>query len=105
MKEIRVGVIGTGGMGERHARNIAGLVPGASIGALMDVDLERANALAGELGDVKVFDDPLALVAAPDIDAVVIASPDFTHAENAIECIRHRKPVLCEKPLATNSRL
>jgi len=105
MNEIRVGVIGTGGMGERHARNIAGLVPGATIGALMDVDLDRAKALAGELGQVKVYDDAKALIAAQDIDAVVIASPDFTHAENAIECIRHRKPVLCEKPLATNSPL
>jgi len=100
-----VGVIGTGGMGERHARNIRNLVPGATISALMDVDQDRANTLARNFGQVTVFDDAHALVSAADVDAVVIASPDITHAEIAIDCIAQSKAVLCEKPLATNAAL
>ena len=47
---LRVGVIGTGGMGGRHARNLAHRVAGAEVAAVMDVDQARANALAGECG-------------------------------------------------------
>lgn len=98
---MKVGVIGTGGMGARHARNLAGLVPGVALTALMDVDRERAGALAAECGGARVFDDGLTLIRDPDVDAVVIASPDPTHADLALACLTAEKPVLCEKPLAS----
>ena len=41
------------------------------------------------------------LIASPEIDAVVIASWDGTHADLAVKCIQAGKPVFCEKPLAT----
>ena len=40
------------------------------------------------------------LIASPDVDAVVICSPDFTHAELVLACLEAEKPVMCEKPLA-----
>jgi myo-inositol 2-dehydrogenase/D-chiro-inositol 1-dehydrogenase len=43
------------------------------------------------------------LIQDAGVDAVVIASPDPTHAEFVLECLRNHKPVLCEKPLATTA--
>ena len=96
---LGVGVIGTGGMGARHARNLAHRVAGARVAALMDVDEERAAALAAECGDAAVHADAGRLIGDRAVDAVLIASPDPTHAELAVACIEAGKPVLCEKPL------
>jgi myo-inositol 2-dehydrogenase/D-chiro-inositol 1-dehydrogenase len=102
---ISVGVIGTGGMGGRHARNLALRTAGARVTAVMDADLERAQAVASECGDAQALNDGFALIAHDDVDAVVIASPDWTHAELALACMQAQKPVLCEKPLASNPAL
>ncbi|MHA1565286.1 MAG: Gfo/Idh/MocA family protein, partial [Alphaproteobacteria bacterium] len=100
---IGVGVIGVGGMGGRHARNIAGHAGGVSVVALMDLDQVRAGQVAAECGvEATLYSDGLALIADRAVGAVVIASPDKTHAELAKACIAAGKPVLCEKPLATN---
>jgi myo-inositol 2-dehydrogenase/D-chiro-inositol 1-dehydrogenase len=45
----------------------------------------------------------VALISAPEVDAVVIASPDDTHEELVAACLKADKPVLCEKPLATTA--
>ena len=66
-----------------------------------DVDLGRAReAVAAELPGARATDDAFALIADPDVDAVVIASHDSTHAELVVAAVRAGKPVLCEKPLA-----
>jgi myo-inositol 2-dehydrogenase / D-chiro-inositol 1-dehydrogenase len=96
---IRVGVIGTGLMGEVHARSLRARVPGAELVAVSDFDIARATALGTELG-VTVYATGEELLAANDIDAVVIASPDVTHADYAVAAIRAGKFALCEKPLA-----
>ena len=46
MKQIRVGVIGTGGMGGRHVRNLTNEVAGADVVAVMDVDQDRLQEAA-----------------------------------------------------------
>ena len=99
---LRVGVIGTGGMGGRHARNLAHRVSRAELVAVMDVDQARANDLAGECGGAAVFDSGPALIGDPTVDAVLIASPDPTHADLTVACIEAGKPVLCEKPLGVD---
>src|SRR5262245_57410590 len=97
---IRVGVIGAGVMGTDHARIIAGDVPGAVLQTVCDADGARAKAVGKETGAADVLTDPLAVISSPKIDAVLIASPDATHAPLTIACIEAGKPVLCEKPLA-----
>lgn len=99
---LQIGVIGVGGMGARHARNLALHTPRAVVVGLMDLDLERAQEIAEECGGAKVYNAADALIEAPEVQAVVIAAPDPTHAQLAQACIVARKPVLCEKPLATN---
>ena len=97
---LSVGVIGTGGMGARHARNLHNHTSQANVAAIMDVDLDRARSVAAECGGARVFDDAEELIRADDVQAVVIASPDATHPVLTLECLRQNKPVLCEKPLA-----
>lgn len=94
---LRVGVIGTGVMGAEHVRLLREETAMASVAAVCDADSARAKAVAEGAAS---FTDPLALIADPGVDAVVIASPDATHASLALVCIAAGKPVLCEKPLA-----
>ena len=97
-RPLRVGLVGVGVMGSDHAERLAGRTAGVALVAVADADSERAAALAHRL-DAVVHDDPLALVASPDVDAVVIASPGSVHEEQVGACLEHGKPVLCEKPL------
>ena len=99
---LRVGVIGTGGMGGRHARNLAHRVAGAELAAVMDLDEARAAALAEECGGAKVFVSGPDLIDDGAVDAVLVASPDPTHADLAVACLEAGKPVLCEKPLGVD---
>ncbi|MGH3089276.1 MAG: Gfo/Idh/MocA family oxidoreductase [Rubrobacteraceae bacterium] len=100
--EISVGVIGAGGMGTRHAETLSAKVPGASVEGVTDPDRSRAEKLAADCGpDAVVFENERELIGDERIDAVVITSPDDTHAGLVMECVRHEKPVFCEKPLAT----
>ncbi|AYG57546.1 Gfo/Idh/MocA family oxidoreductase [Rhizobium jaguaris] len=100
---IRIAVIGAGIMGADHARIIADDLPGAKLQLVCDASRERAKAVA-DLYDVKeVLTDPEAVFMRGDVDAVVIASPDTTHAPLSLAAIRTQKPVLCEKPLSQSS--
>ena len=100
---IRVAVIGAGIMGADHARIIAGDLPGATLQVVCDASEPRARAISDMAGAVHVTTDPMATIARADVDAVIIASPDSTHARLARACIAAGKPVLCEKPLSQSS--
>jgi myo-inositol 2-dehydrogenase/D-chiro-inositol 1-dehydrogenase len=101
-RRLSVGLIGMGGMGTRHALNLHHHVAAARVAAVYDPDMERAREAAVACGAAQVFDDPFGLIQADEVDAVVIASPDPTHADFALESVRCRKPVLCEKPMAAS---
>ena len=96
---IRVGVIGTGNIGTTHARNLQHAVSGAEVTAVYDFDTQRALDLGAEIGAV-AYPSFEAVVDSPEVDAVVIASPDDFHADQTIAALRNGKWVLCEKPLA-----
>ena len=98
---LSVGIIGTGSMGTRHALNLHRAVGGARVAAIYDLDQDRARQVAGMCGESLVYDDPEHLINDPHMDAVVIASPDDTHARLTLACLQAGKPVLSEKPLAT----
>lgn len=97
---IRVGVIGTGIMGADHVSTLHRQISGAAVTMVADVHLARVQAIADGTPGVRATDDGFALIADPEVDAVVIASPDSTHATPAIAAVHAGKPVLCEKPLA-----
>ena len=98
---LRVAVVGAGRAGMVHARNFASGVSGARLAALADPDETALAVGAAETGCEQAYADTLAAVTADDVDAVVIASPTFTHAEVAVAALNAGKHVLCEKPLAS----
>jgi len=100
---LRIGLIGAGAMGTQHAINIHNKVPNAEISAVYDIDEDRARKTAQICDNSDLFSDPIKLINATNVDAVVIAAPDDLHAKFAIECLNAEKPVLCEKPLASKS--
>lgn len=96
---VRIGVIGTGNMGADHIRNLQRFVAGSAVTVVADYDRATAEAVAAESGS-RVADDGHALIADPEVDAVIIASHDSTHYEYAMAAIAAGKATLCEKPLA-----
>jgi myo-inositol 2-dehydrogenase/D-chiro-inositol 1-dehydrogenase len=101
---IRLAVIGAGIMGSDHARIFAEELPGSTLQVICDASEQRARSLAERVGAAHVLTDPEAAIARHDVDAVVIASPDFTHAPLSLASLRAGKPSLCEKPLSQSSK-
>jgi myo-inositol 2-dehydrogenase/D-chiro-inositol 1-dehydrogenase len=100
-RAVRVAVLGVGMMGQDHARRLATLTAGADLVAVSDVDAARTDAVAAEFG-VRAIHDPKAAILDPDVDAIVIATPGFTHEDLVLVALEAGKPVLCEKPLTTS---
>ena len=96
---LRIGVIGAGAMGAAHVRTLSTVVPAARVTAIYDADTERARQVAAGVS-ARTTTSAHELIQSDHVDAVVICSPDFTHAELAKACIAADKPVMCEKPLA-----
>ncbi|WP_218013716.1 Gfo/Idh/MocA family oxidoreductase [Georgenia sp. 311] len=95
---LDVGVVGLGAMGSDHVRVLAEHVPGVRVVAVHDVATERAEQVAARVG-ARAVGSAEELLADPSVAAVVIASPDPTHAPLTLACLAAGKPVLCEKPL------
>jgi len=100
-RRIGIGVIGAGAMGAYHVNALAGSVPGAEVVAVHDADWERAGHVATACG-ATVMESVEALLGDVRVEAVLVASPDPTHAEMVLACLAAEKSVLCEKPLATD---
>lgn len=99
----RLAVIGAGLMGADHARIVANDLPGATLQVICDMDAARAKSVADATGAQSVASDPEAVIRSDDVDAVIVASPDFTHAPLSLACIAAGKRVLCEKPLSQSA--
>jgi myo-inositol 2-dehydrogenase/D-chiro-inositol 1-dehydrogenase len=97
---IRVGIIGTGLIGEDHGRKLVNVINGSTVSGVTDVNAARAAEVARLLGGVRVFASGEELIASPDVDAVLVTSTGPTHARYVLACIAAGKPVMCEKPLA-----
>ncbi len=100
---LGVGIIGTGVMGADHARTLARTGGGAHLVAIADADADRAGRVAAEVGARRTHAEGHALIADAEVEAVLIASPDHTHADLVLACLKAGKPVLCEKPLASTT--
>ncbi len=97
---LRIGVVGLGRLGRRHAANLMYRVPGATLAAacspLADDHAWAAEALPG----VRVHDDYAALLADTSLDAVWLVTPSALHAQQIVDALEAGKHVFCEKPLS-----
>lgn len=101
--KLACGVISLGRMGQKHAETLAGRLADARLVAVSDVDEARMAEVTGRFPGVRAFREWRELVASPEVEAVVIASPTTLHAEMVTAAVRARKPVFCEKPLTLDT--
>ena len=102
MPELRFGIIGAGAIGLEHIRNID-ILEGARVSAVADT-VPQSIEWAGEIltgQDVAYFSDVEELLASPDVDAVIIGTPNYTHIDVLRLAMASDKHLLCEKPLCT----
>ena len=101
---VRIGVIGTGMIGRDHTRRIQQVLAGAEVVALSDYHPDAARAVQADLAPkARVYDKGEDLIAAADVDAVLVTSTGATHEPYVLAAIAAGKPVFCEKPLATTA--
>lgn len=97
--KVRVGIVGMG-IGRPMGKGIAGN-PRGSIVALCDLFEERMREVAAELpAPVRYFTDYVAMCRDPEIDAVIVATPNQFHVPVGLEAVRNNKHILVTKPLA-----
>lgn len=98
---LGVGVIGCGAMGRIHLRSL--LARPADVRVVGVCDPLPDQIAAAELPtSVTIFPDSHALLAHPEIELVVIASPASLHAQDVVAALEAGKIVYCEKPLVTS---
>ena len=98
---LRYGVIGTGMMGLEHIRNLQAL-EGAEVVAVCDPEPASLDAAEKTCGSpVALYDNHRALLAEGACDALVVATPNMTHAEILLDVLEAGIPTLVEKPLCT----
>ena len=96
---VRVLVLGTGVMAERHAE-VFGHIPGVEVVAGVDVNEGRVKAFCAQFGIPHAFTDLEAAIAWGRFDAVSNVTPDAAHHPTTMRIVKAMKPIFCEKPLA-----
>jgi len=94
----RAGIIGTGFIGEVHARAIR--TAGGDLVSVAGIDAQGAREAAADLGALGYAATSQELIDDPDIDVVHICTPNFLHVPLATAALAAGKHVVCEKPLA-----
>ena len=98
-KEVGVGIVGLGFVGEKAHLGSFRSIPGAKLVAVADMDVDRARR-AAEKAKIKTFySNHKDLIADPGVDAVVVSVPTFLHPQFALDAMRAGKHVLCEMPI------
>ncbi len=97
MQPVRLALVGAGAMGANHARVVA-TEPGVELACVVDTEPGRARRLAERYGAAWNTD----LAAVLDADGIIVATPPETHVGVALEVIAAGRPVLVEKPVATD---
>ena len=100
-RELRIGLAGLGSMGRNHLRILSGR-PDIRLAAIADPAAEALSAAVATSG-AQAFDEPLAMIAEAELDALVIAAPTTSHVTLALAAIERDIAILVEKPLAESA--
>lgn len=102
MKEIvkiRWGIIGLGKIAHKFAHDLQ-LVATAELVAVASRDFEKAKVFAAKFNSKKSYDNYDSILLDAHVDIIYIATPHHSHASITIKALKHKKHVLCEKPIA-----
>jgi len=100
---VRVAIIGAGAVSDYHHVPAIRLDSRAKLAGVCDSSPELLEKRRADWGCENVTSDFEAICADPNVDAVVVATPNFTHRDIALAAARHGKHVMCEKPLGLNA--
>jgi len=100
---IRFGILGFGLHAVRRLMPGFALAQKCEVSALSRRDLEKAQTSAGEYKIPLAFDSAEALCRSPQVDAVLVTTPNSCHLSDVLLALECGKPVLCEKPMAMNA--
>lgn len=99
MKEVRLGIVGMGNMGKSHARGIlGGKAPRLRLTAIADGHAEAVAAYP----DLKGYGDATSMINSGEIDAILIATPHYSHTTIGIEALQAGLHVMVEKPISVH---
>jgi len=104
--KVRIGIIGLGTIGKTHALTIAKhAIKGAELAAVHVRNEEQVKWVKENVGHhIQIYENEQAFFTSNKIDAVIIASPHYYHADQAILAFQHGLHVLCEKPAGVYTR-
>lgn len=102
-KIVGMGIIGAGLWGEVHA-GVYSSFPYAKLVAICDLNEERAKTIAKKYGALAYYTEYEELLKNPDINAVAVVTPDYTHRAPIVAAAMADKHIITEKPLATTQQ-
>ncbi|MFP3126792.1 Gfo/Idh/MocA family oxidoreductase [Ectobacillus funiculus] len=100
-KELRIAAVGVGTLGFLHAKNIQSKVSSARITKVLATRIESAKNAAEKLSVDQWTTNPEEIFEDPNVDAVIITTPDKTHAELIKLAVQHGKHIFVEKPITS----
>ena len=101
-KKLKVGIIGCGGISNRHMLGYKALPDKVSVEAVCDIDEERVKAYAEQYGVPRWYTDAKEMMSKEQLDAVSVCTLNFLHCPMTILALEGGANVLCEKPMAMN---
>ena len=102
MDKTKIAVIGLGGVAQLVHLPILAKLSNVEISAVAEINKNRLKTIGDKFGIAKQYTDYRELLANENVEAVIIATPTNTHLEIALECLKAKKDLLIEKPIARN---
>ena len=102
-KNYRWGILGAGRIADKFCTALD-FVKGSEVYAVASRDIENAKAYASRYKASQYYDNYDDLIKDENVDIIYIATPHAFHYEQTLDCLRHKKAVLCEKPMSLSYR-
>ncbi len=102
MDNVKIGIVGLGRLGSKHAENLAHKIKGCTLLAACSIDEAELSQAEQEFGVKYVYNDYEAMLENSELDGIFIASSSTLHKEQIIKALEAGFHVFCEKPLALN---
>ena len=103
---LKIGIIGLGNIGQDHAYRCHKILNGVELTAVSDVNIQSSKKFleSHNMQKTTLFANSIEMIQSEMVEAVIIASSDFTHQELVMQAMDFGKPIFCEKPLALNQQ-